>query len=162
MGGIDEAGLDGCVALRRLAPNGAVRARRASLSTTKYALLSTETGLAAAFVIDQPPAERRIKPRTPRDAERFTGDSVSLMIDFDATGQVGYEFSVGLGGGVRDGLITNQNKFDRDWDGEWRHAVQRERRAMDRRTLHSLVDDQHARFRRRHAHDRRLCIALSL
>ena len=38
---------------------------------------------------------------------------------------------------------------------------ERERRAMDRRTLHPLVDDQHARFRRRHAHDRRLCIALS-
>ena len=23
-----------------------------------------------------------------------------------------------LGGGVRDGLITNQNQFDRDWDGD--------------------------------------------
>src|SRR5690606_36827663 len=32
-------------------------------------ILSTEQGLAAAFVIDQPPAERRIKPRTPRDSE---------------------------------------------------------------------------------------------
>ena len=89
----------------------------------EVALLSTREGLAAAFVIDQPPSERRIRPRTPRDAERFPGDAVSLMIDFDGTGQVGYEFSVGLGGGVRDGLITNQNKFDRDWDGEWRHAV---------------------------------------
>lgn len=86
-------------------------------------LLSTEQGLAAAFVIDQPPVERRIKPRTPRDSERLTGDSVALMVDFDATGQVGYEFAIGLGGGVRDGLITNQNKFDRDWDGAWQHAV---------------------------------------
>lgn len=86
-------------------------------------IAATPQGLAAAFVIDQPPAEKRMKPRTPRDAERLVGDSVSLMIDFDATGQVGYEFSVGLGGGVRDGLITNQNKFDRDWDGIWQHAV---------------------------------------
>jgi len=86
-------------------------------------ILSTEGGLAAAFVIDQPPSERRIKPRTPRDSERLIGDTVSLMIDFDATGQVGYEFTVGLGGGIRDGLITNQNKFDRDWDGAWLHAV---------------------------------------
>ncbi|HLS80636.1 MAG TPA: DUF5916 domain-containing protein [Steroidobacter sp.] len=86
-------------------------------------LLSLPEGLAAAFVIDQPPVERRIKPRTPRDSEALIGDSVSLMIDFDATGQIGYEFSVGLGGGVRDGLITNQNTFDRDWDGEWSHAV---------------------------------------
>ncbi|MGH8175562.1 MAG: DUF5916 domain-containing protein [Steroidobacter sp.] len=89
----------------------------------ELSLLSTSEGLAASFVIDQPRIERRIKPRTPRDAARLAGDSVSLMIDFDATGQIGYEFSVGLGGGVRDGLITNQNQFDRDWDGEWRHAV---------------------------------------
>lgn len=86
-------------------------------------LLSTPDGLAAAFVIDQPPTQRRIKPRTPRDAESLVGDTVALLVDFDATGQVGYEFAVGLGGGVRDGLITNQNKFDRDWDGSWQHAV---------------------------------------
>lgn len=86
-------------------------------------ILSTERGLAAAFIVDQPPGERRMKPRTPRDAERFIGDTVTLMIDFDATGQVGYEFAVALGGGVRDGLVTNQNKFDRDWDARWEHAV---------------------------------------
>src|SRR5688500_454012 len=38
-------------------------------------ILSTELGLAAAFIIDQPAAERRMKPRTPRDAESFTGDT---------------------------------------------------------------------------------------
>jgi hypothetical protein len=86
-------------------------------------ILSTERGLAAAFVLDQPPSERRIKPRTPRDSERLIGDTISLMVDFDANAQVGYEFTVGLGGGIRDGLITNQNKFDRDWDGAWQHAV---------------------------------------
>ena len=86
-------------------------------------VLSTERGLAAAFIIDQPPQERRMKPRTPRDAQSFTADSVSLIVDFDATAQVGYEFAVALGGGIRDGLVTNQNKFDRDWDGTWEHAV---------------------------------------
>ncbi|WP_116808428.1 DUF5916 domain-containing protein [Steroidobacter cummioxidans] len=86
-------------------------------------LLSTERGLAAAFILDQPPNERRIKPRTPRDSDRLIGDTVSLMVDFDANAQIGYEFTVGLGGGIRDGLITNQNKFDRDWDGAWQHAV---------------------------------------
>lgn len=86
-------------------------------------ILSTEQGLAAGFIIDQPSSERRIKPRTPRDSDRLIGDSVSLMVDFDANAQIGYEFTVGLGGGIRDGLITNQNKFDRDWDGAWLHAV---------------------------------------
>ena len=86
-------------------------------------IVATPEGLAAAFTIDQPPGERRVKPRTPRDAETLPGDAISLMIDFDATGQVGYEFSVGLGGGVRDGTITNQNEFIRDWDGTWQQQV---------------------------------------
>jgi hypothetical protein len=86
-------------------------------------ILSTEHGLAAAFIIDQPPHERRIKPRTPRDAEAFVGDTVGLVVDFDANAQIGYEFAVALGGGVRDGLVTNQKQFDRDWDGTWQHAV---------------------------------------
>jgi hypothetical protein len=86
-------------------------------------ILSTERGLAAAFTLDQPSGERRIKPRTPRDAESFNGDTVALVVDFDANGQLGYEFAVALGGGIRDGLVTNQNKFDRDWDSNWQHAV---------------------------------------
>lgn len=98
-----------------------------SLDEPRYAnqvrLLSTEDGLAVAFIIDHPPGERRVKPRTPRDSETLIGESVGLVVDFDATGQVGYEFSVALGGGVRDGLVLNQNEFDRDWDGEWHHAV---------------------------------------
>jgi hypothetical protein len=108
-----------CPAWSRTAPF----ARDEPRYRNEVAFLSTEEGLAAAFTIEQPPAERRIKPRSPRDAERIGGDSVSLMVDFDAKGQVGYEFTVGLGGGVRDGLITNQSQFDRDWDGEWGHAV---------------------------------------
>lgn len=107
--------------------NGWQRTLPFALDAPRYGnelrLVATPQGLAAAFIIDQPPGERRMKPRTPRDAESLTGDSVSLMLDFDATGQVGYEFSVGLGGGIRDGLITNQNEFDRDWDGLWQHAV---------------------------------------
>jgi hypothetical protein len=86
-------------------------------------IVATPQGLAAAFTIDQPPGERRMKPRTPRDAASLTGESVSLIVDFDATGQVGYEFAVGLSGGVRDGIVINQNEFDRDWDGVWQHAV---------------------------------------
>lgn len=109
-----------CPAWSRTAPFARDEPRYAN----DVAFVSTEEGLAAAFVIEQPPSERRIKPRTPRDAASLAGDSVTLMIDFDATGQVAYEFSVGLGGGVRDGLVTNQNQLDRDWDGEWRHAIQ--------------------------------------
>jgi Domain of unknown function (DUF5916) len=86
-------------------------------------IVSTDTGLAVAFTLDQPPEAGRVKPRTARNAESLIGDSVGFMVDFDGTGQTGYEFSVGLGGGVRDGIITNQNQFDYDWDGQWQHAV---------------------------------------
>lgn len=88
------------------------------------AFLSTAEGLFAGFAFEQPASERRIRPRTPRDAEFLGGgDAVALIIDFDADAQAAYEFAVGLGGGVRDGRVTNQNEFDRDWDGEWRHAI---------------------------------------
>jgi hypothetical protein len=98
-----------------------------ALDTPRYAtetrIASLPEGLAVAFAVDQPPAERRIRTRTPRDTDRLSGDYVQVLIDFDATGQIGYEFTVGLGGGVRDGLITNQVQFDRDWDGVWQSAV---------------------------------------
>ena len=121
-GRIDEAEWENsirCEDWRRTVPF----ARDAARYRNDVRILSTEQGLAAAFSIDQPPQERRIKPRTPRDAEAFTGDTVALIVDFDATGQLGYEFAVALGGGVRDGTVTNQNKFDRDWDATWQHAV---------------------------------------
>jgi Domain of unknown function (DUF5916) len=85
-------------------------------------VVSTPAGLAVAFRLQQPSAGRT-KPRTPRDAGDFHGDSVSFMVDFDADGRVGFEFSVALGLGVRDGLITNQNERSTDWDGVWQHAV---------------------------------------
>ncbi len=86
-------------------------------------MVSTPEGLAVAFVLEQPAGEHRTKPRTPRDAGDFHGDSVSFMVDFDADGRVGFEFSVALGEGIRDGLITNQNERSADWDGVWQHAV---------------------------------------
>lgn len=89
----------------------------------RLSITGTAQGLAAFFTIDQPPQERRFKPRTPRDSANLTGESVHLLVDFDATGQIAYEFAVGLGGGSRDSMVTNQNEFDRDWDGVWHHAV---------------------------------------
>lgn len=86
-------------------------------------VLATPQGLAVGIVLGQPATERRVKPQTARDAKLFYGESVTFMVDPDLSGQIGYEFSVGLGGGMRDGLITNQKVLDRDWDGEWSRAV---------------------------------------
>lgn len=86
-------------------------------------LLSTPQGIAVAFAIDHPRSERRVKPRSARDAQAFGGEYVTFMADFGGMGQSGYEFAVGLGGGARDGTISNQREFDRDWDGRWTYAV---------------------------------------
>jgi hypothetical protein len=108
-----------CAAWRRVEPFALDEPRYGN----QVSITATAQGLAAFFVLDHPATERRFKPRTPRDAENLIGESVNLLVDFDATGQVAYEFAVGLGGGVRDGIVTNQNEFDRDWDGTWQYAV---------------------------------------
>lgn len=86
-------------------------------------LVSTPQGLAVALTLGQPAGQPRTKPRTPRDAADFHGDAITFMVDFDADGRVGFEFSVALGEGIRDGLVTNQNQRNSDWDGVWQHAV---------------------------------------
>ncbi len=107
--------------------NDWVRTQPFALDTPRYRnearMVSTPAGLAVAFSLEQPKGEQRTKPRTPRDAPDFHGDSISFMVDFDADGRVGFEFSVALGEGIRDGLITNQNERSGDWDGVWQHAV---------------------------------------
>jgi hypothetical protein len=97
-------------------------ARDAPRYHNEVRIASTQTGLIAAFTVAQPAGELRVKPRAPRDAA-LIGDSVTLVVDFDANGQIGYQFSVGLSGSVSDGLVLNQNELDKDWDGVWQHAV---------------------------------------
>jgi len=90
---------------------------------TEVKVLSVQEGLAVGFVCSQPAEEPRTKTITQRDASRFDSDSIGVMVDFDATGQVAYEFSVSLTGSYRDGAITNESDFNYDWDGVWQHAV---------------------------------------
>jgi hypothetical protein len=90
---------------------------------TQASVVSTPEGLAVAFVVEQPSQVERVRQRSPRNSESLLGDSVGFMVDFDGSGQTGYEFSVSLGGSTRDGLIINQNKFSYDWDGTWQHAI---------------------------------------
>lgn len=121
-GKLDEAAWSGafvCTDWQRVEPF----ARDAPRFRNEGRVLATPAGLAVGIVVEQPTGERRVKPRTPRDAQYFYGESVTFMIDPDSSGQLGYEFAVGLGGGTRDGSITNQKVFDRDWDGEWSRAL---------------------------------------
>jgi hypothetical protein len=104
--------------------------------TTEVRLLSVQEGLAVAFICDQSPDVARVRTITQRDAKSFDSDSVSVMIDFDGTGQVAYEFSVSITGSYRDGTITNETDFNYDWDGVWERAVNEEK---DRWTAELLL-----------------------
>lgn len=89
---------------------------------THARLLSTPQGIAVAFVLEQAPKVQRIKPRLERDEVR-NSDRVTFNIDFDADGRTAYAFTVGLSGSIQDGVLTNENVLDTDWDTAWSSAV---------------------------------------
>ena len=90
---------------------------------TEAWILATPEGLAIGFRNTQPgerPAQRASSIR--RD-EQAQVDRVNLMIDFDGDGRTGYNFMVTSTDGINDAVITNENRFNTDWDGNWQHAA---------------------------------------
>ncbi len=92
-----------------------------SLPTEAW-VLATPDGLAVAFRNVQPPDVPRTRQKVQRDFDEQV-DRVNVFIDFDGDGRTGYAFTVSSSGGIADEIITNQNTFNSDWDGQWRHAV---------------------------------------
>jgi hypothetical protein len=103
---------------------------------TEVKLLSLKEGLAVAFICEQPQDVIRTRTVTQRDAANIDSDSVSVMIDFNGTKQIAYEFTVSITGSYRDGTITNETDFKYDWDGRWERAVYEEK---DRWTAELLI-----------------------
>ncbi|WP_368561817.1 DUF5916 domain-containing protein [Pseudoxanthomonas sp. UTMC 1351] len=89
---------------------------------TEAWILATPDGLAIAFRNVQPVSVPRTRQRVRRDFDEQV-DRVNLMIDFDGDGRTGYNFTVSSTGGISDAVITNENQFNDDWDGNWRYAV---------------------------------------
>lgn len=92
-----------------------------SLATEAW-VLATPDGLAIAFRNTQPPGVPRTRQKVQRDFDAQV-DRVNAFIDFDGDGRTGYAFTVSSTGGIADEIITNENQFSDDWDGQWRHAV---------------------------------------
>lgn len=89
---------------------------------TEALLLATPEGLAIGFRNTQPTSI----PRRRQFAQRDQGgpmDRVNLYVDFDGDGRNGYNFTVLLSNSIIDTTITNENQFNDDWDGDWRHAT---------------------------------------
>jgi hypothetical protein len=93
----------------------------ASLTTEAW-ILATPDGLAVGFRNTQPPSVPRTQQRVQRDFEEQV-DRVNVMIDFDGDHRTGYCFTLSSTDGVYDAILTNESNFNKDWDGNWRHAV---------------------------------------
>ncbi|KAB8318426.1 hypothetical protein SD81_016190 [Tolypothrix campylonemoides VB511288] len=89
---------------------------------TEAWVLATPEGLAIAFRNAQPASVPRTRQRAQRD-EGGPVDRVNLYVDFDGDGRTGYNFTLLLSGSITDTTITNENQFNEDWDGDWRHAT---------------------------------------
>ena len=85
-------------------------------------ILATPEGLAIAWRVHMPPGVPRNRQAVQRDFQAQV-DRVNLMVDFDGDGRTGYNFTISSTGGVADAVITNENQFNDDWDGNWKHAV---------------------------------------
>jgi hypothetical protein len=93
----------------------------ASLPTEVW-ILATPEGLAVAFRNHQPPSVPRTLQRVQRDFEEQV-DRVNVMVDFDGDHRTGYDFTITSTNGIFDAIITNETQFNKDWDGNWQHAV---------------------------------------
>jgi hypothetical protein len=93
----------------------------ASFATQAW-ILATPEGLAVAFRNTQPLSVVRTRQRVQRDFDAQV-DRVNVMIDFDGDHRTGYDFTISSTDGIYDGVISNENNFNADWDGNWRHAT---------------------------------------
>lgn len=85
-------------------------------------LLSTAEGIALGVRALHPESIPRRRERNERDA-RLPVDRVNFMIDFDADGGGAYAFMITLAGSITDETITDETRFNSDWDGDWGHGV---------------------------------------
>jgi Domain of unknown function (DUF5916) len=99
--------------------------REPSRHATEAWYMATADGLAVAFRNRQPSGIPRTRQRFQRD-DNGNVDRVNVYVDFDGDGRSGYNFMLALSNGIGDGTITNENQFNNDWDGAWKHAVSEE------------------------------------
>lgn len=89
---------------------------------TEAWVLSTPDGLAIAFRNTQTAETARTRQRSQRD-NNGPVDRVNAYIDFDGDNRAGYNFTVTLSNDIADSTFSNENQFNGDWDGNWKHAT---------------------------------------
>lgn len=96
--------------------------RDPSRHATEAWYMATADGLAVAFRNLQPAHVPRTRQRFQRD-NNGNVDRVNVYVDFDGDGRSGYNFMVALSDDIADSTISNETRFNGDWDGNWSHAV---------------------------------------
>jgi hypothetical protein len=89
---------------------------------TEAWLKSTPEGIAVAIRALQPMTVARTAPRVQRDFDAQV-DRVNFMVNFNADGGNGFDFTVSASNDISDETIAQENQFNKDWDGNWQHAV---------------------------------------
>jgi hypothetical protein len=90
-------------------------------TTVRY--LALPEGIAFFFENSQDPNVFPTRAaRQPRDNVGGT-DRVNVMLDFDGSGEAGYNFTLTRSDSIEDATISNEKFFNSDWDGLWYHAV---------------------------------------
>ncbi|MFD0739394.1 DUF5916 domain-containing protein [Lysobacter koreensis] len=89
---------------------------------TEAWIKATPEGLAVGWRNTQPAGVPRTRQRAQRD-QGGNADRVNIYVDFDGDARTGYNFTLLLSDSIVDGTITNENQFNNDWDGDWRHAT---------------------------------------
>ena len=89
---------------------------------TEAWILATPEGLAVAIRNTQPASVPRTQQRVQRDFEEQV-DRINVIVDFDGDGRTAYNFRVSSTDDVYDGVVTDEKQFNKDWDGNWKHAV---------------------------------------
>ncbi|MBK6726417.1 MAG: hypothetical protein IPG63_04015 [Xanthomonadales bacterium] len=89
---------------------------------TEARLLALPEGIAVYLYARHPSDVPRTRTRLARDVD-VPVDRASFMVDFDGDGRSGFDFTVTLGGDVADAVISEESRFNTDWDGDWQHAV---------------------------------------
>ena len=79
-------------------------------------ILSTPEGLAIAIRNTIPASVPRTRQRVQRDFDEPV-DRVNIIIDFDGDHRTAYDFRISSTDGIWDGVVSNENSFNPDWDG---------------------------------------------
>lgn len=84
-------------------------------------ILTNEKGIYIGIINNQS-IEQRKKQYNLQDAF-IQADANTIVVDFAGDGSGAYLFSLGLGGGIKDAVLTPQLTTDSDWDGAWQYGI---------------------------------------